>query len=120
MAADKENSNEKHENLHLGVLSFAGIASAFDSSESVGQQSYDIVKNNCATVVVDMMAGLGIDTREVVEFTSQQLLMNDKTIHTLRSSPNLKDMLRQSGIDSDVSGRLELRTALVGPLGEVE
>ena len=74
------------------------VLQAFDQvkfSHSSGAASYDVVINNCASLILEMLKALDIEAKgKVAEYTTSRLLENGKTILGLRSSPYKSKLLQ--------------------------
>ena len=74
------------------------VLEAFDQiklSHSSGAASYDVVTNNCASLILEMLKALDIEAMgKVAEYTTSKLLENGKTIQSLRNSPYKSKLLR--------------------------
>jgi len=64
------------------------IVDAFNQVDYDAELEYDVVMNNCATMVLQMLAHMGYFPNDsVMEYVATSLHMNNQTIHALRSSP---------------------------------
>ena len=80
------------EGLLLGTFPWRELVEAFENASESGQ-AYDVVRSNCATVVLNIMAGLGLQANaDVVKYTASKLYENGKTVTSLRGSLHLSEM----------------------------
>ena len=71
--------------LLLGSFRFEELTTAFEKAgeDRASAESYDVVRNNCATLVLNVLSALDILDevgQDVVDFVSTQLVANQKTI----------------------------------------
>ena len=86
-------ATNEDDGLRLGVFSFSEIAWAFENAGE-SDATYDVVRSNCATVVLNMMDNLDIPADQaVIEYTAKKLYENEHTIKSLRESLYLADIL---------------------------
>jgi hypothetical protein len=87
--------------LDLGTFKFATLSEAWDLVEARDAE-YDIVRSNCATVVLRTMNNLGIEAdQEIEKYMIGQLHQHGKTIEKLRKSPHVVDILPDGSNPTD-------------------
>lgn len=83
--------------LDLGIFHFGAIVEAWSLVESRRNAEYDIIRNNCGTVVLRMMNKLGIDIDAdelaVARYISAKLYEHGKIVKQLNESPHLIDVI---------------------------
>lgn len=105
----------KSDALSLGTFSMSQISDAVDDADVLDPDLYDVVLNNCATFILDIMDFLDIEvTKEVKRYVVNQLAKNDKFVDEVRQSPHAIEIIQPSDIidagtrltDKDIMWRL--------------
>ena len=91
---EHNNDDSYFPDSHLYPLAIRTIEDLLDAYDSVhlSDRSYDIVTNNCAGIVLDMMCSLRIEvSSELIGWVSDVLLHDNPVIYTamMQSSPNI-------------------------------
>ena len=86
--------------FYLGSYTFGQIVQAFEGSEDRKGEKYDIVRSNCATVPLNIMASLGINASDprIVAFAVERVAASDKLVGMLRESDHLSEIF-EDGVE---------------------
>ncbi|KAL7573486.1 hypothetical protein ACA910_019806 [Epithemia clementina (nom. ined.)] len=82
----------------LGTFKLERIFDAFDMLEDGGE--YDLIHNNCAGFILDMMELLGIPLNDALtQYVVEKIYQYHGTANALRAHPRVTDILPRSDID---------------------
>lgn len=82
----------------FGSFPLHGILNAADAAGVVHEGEYDLLTNNCASFVINVMGRLGIPaTHDFKKYAVQAMLGSPELIKNIRNHPNAGDMLPQEG-----------------------
>lgn len=82
------------DSLPLGVFSLGDISDATDDADLLDPDEYDVVTNNCATFVLDIMWDLQIPvTKEIKRYVVKNLASNSKFVDEVRKNPHAIELI---------------------------
>ena len=100
-----------HDTAYVGSRTFHRIAHAFEAADGGEGAPYDILKNNCASIILGMLYHLDLEVTEgIKEYAVTEILAIHDLVDTVFASPHLKDFF--AGDASKADARAVIKAAV--------